>query len=391
MRRKKAAKTIRYLRVVRKKTKVLTRKKVNLWINKNLKGHPFILGLTALVWLGYLCDAALEPRELHSAIIDTLRFHGILILSWLVLVIWSNLLRDTQRVKWFFKKRFVFLMLFVLFPFGVILLWSGSRFKKWTRVILTIVCALLFFSTTVYRQVRYQKLLHMPPFDRVVDKLFERKVSTFLKTTPDQILSRLRIVRIPSKQRAKLAVSDIYTRYARGVVAIMTKDKAGKEIGEGSGFLISSDGILVTNAHVVQSAYAAEARVAGKTFIDVSLVKVIPAFDMAVLKINAPGEFQPLAIGDSDLLVSGQVIVTLGNPLGLEQSVSTGIVSAVRSSPKLTLIQMTAPVSPGSSGGPVFNEYGEVVGITTIASFFIAQNLNFAVPINYLKKVTGQK
>jgi S1-C subfamily serine protease len=218
----------------------------------------------------------------------------------------------------------------------------------------------------------------------------KQKSKVFLKNSPLHILDGFRFVRIPTKDRVKLAVSDIYSRCSQSIVTINTKDKNGKDIGMGSGFIVSKDGIIITNFHVIESAYQAEVRIGKQVFKEVYLIKGIPKLDIAVLKIDA-SDLLPLAIGDSDNLLSGQFIVALGNPLGLEQSVSSGIISSIRSSGDIKLIQMTAPVSMGSSGGPLLNEYGEVIGITTLASFFMAQNLNFAVPINYLEEIIKQK
>jgi S1-C subfamily serine protease len=161
-------------------------------------------------------------------------------------------------------------------------------------------------------------------------------------------------------------------------------------MGMGSGFIISEDGLIVTNFHVMESAYQIEIKIGEKIFREASLVKGISNMDIALLKIDSKG-LPALPIGDSDSLVDGQFVIVLGNPVGLERSVSNGIISAIRSKDDIKIIQMTAPVSPGSSGGPVLNEYGEVVGITTLASFFMAQNLNFAIPINYLDKILNEK
>ena len=150
--------------------------------------------------------------------------------------------------------------------------------------------------------------------------------------------------------------------------------------------MISADGVIATNFHVLESAYQAEVKIGEKVFKSVDFIKGAPEFDIALIKIDAQ-ELKVLPIGNSDNLVNGQSIVVLGNPWGLERTVSNGLVSSLRSQDNIKLIQMSAPVSPGSSGGPVLNEFGEVVGITTIASFLFAQNLNFAVPINYLEKL----
>jgi S1-C subfamily serine protease len=200
------------------------------------------------------------------------------------------------------------------------------------------------------------------------------------------VLSDLKLTMLTKRAKVKLAVSDVAKRCSQAVVSIKTKDRVGNEIGMGSGFVISQNGLIVTNFHVMASAYQAEIKIGEEVFKDASLVKAIKNFDIAILKIDAKNLLS-LPIGDSDSLVTGQFVIALGNPGGFERTVSSGIISALRSKGEIKLIQMTAPVSPGSSGGPVINEYGEVVGITTLASIFMAQNLNFAIPINYLNKI----
>ena len=109
--------------------------------------------------------------------------------------------------------------------------------------------------------------------------------------------------------------------------------------------------------------------------------------DVAVIKIHG-NNFRTLALGTSDRLQVGDEVVAIGNPLSLESTVSNGIVSGIRTVEEKAgrLLQITAPISPGSSGGPLFNMMGEVVGITT-SHLDGGQNLNFAIPINYVQAI----
>jgi S1-C subfamily serine protease len=102
--------------------------------------------------------------------------------------------------------------------------------------------------------------------------------------------------------------------------------------------------------------------------------------DVAIIKAHGV-DFRTLTLGDSDRLQVGEEVVAIGNPLSLESTVSNGIVSAIRTVDEGKFVQITAPISPGSSGGPLFNMSGEVVGITT-SHLVGGQNLNFAIPIN---------
>lgn len=382
--KKKKGKIARYLTVYGKRLRRLKRKNIGRWFANNLKGHPFILGILILFWASTIIRVFVErmaPIELLKFI---LKLHGGLFLVWLVLAVLSNLLKDKDKVRWFFKKRFVFTLLILFSPVGIIFLWSGSHFKRVTKTILTIAFAIFFIASQVYSQKKFFRLVRMTTFERIIEEMKKQKNKTYLKPfSGAHMLDSVVLARITEKARVKLAVSDVYTRNALSIASIITKDASGKEIGRGSGFVISSDGIIVTNLHVLGGAYQAEVRVGKQVFKQIFLLKGIPAFDIALLKVNAEG-LLPAYIGDSDRLVSGQFVVALGDPLGLEQSVSTGVISAVRSSGQIKLIQTTAPLSPGSSGGPLLNEHGEVIGITTLASFFLAQNVNFAIPINYL-------
>ncbi|PIP21193.1 MAG: hypothetical protein COX40_00830 [Candidatus Omnitrophica bacterium CG23_combo_of_CG06-09_8_20_14_all_40_11] len=390
MRKKKVNKLIRYLRVSRIKISRLNRKKIPLWLNKNLKEHPFILGILSFIWISYIIGMCFESLNLLELLRFHIKLHTAIFTAWFVLVILSNSLKDKREIKWYFKKRFVFIMLILFCPFGLILLWTGAQFKRITRIILTVIFTLIFIFGNVYQEKRYRAILNMSPIENITKIISSKKREVFLKNSDPKTLDGFKFVRIPKKEKIKLAVSDIYSRYSPGIVSIKTKDKHGKEIGLGSGFIVSKDGIIVTNSHVVASAYQAEVKIGEKIFKETYLVKNLPDFDIAILKINAEN-LSPLAIGDFDDMVSGQFVVALGNPLGFEQSVSSGIISAIRSARDMKLIQMTVPVSPGSSGGPVLNEYGEVIGIATVAFFFVAQNLNFAIPINYLEKIIKQE
>jgi len=381
---KKQNKIVRYLKVAKRNLKKLTRKKVKLWFKKNLRQHPFILGFLFISWV----DAALIKRSFTVKYIwRVIFFHVALFLIWVVLVSVSNLLKDNHKVKWYLRKRFVFLSLIVFPPLGAIFLWSGSKFKRATKITLTIIFGVLFIWTQLHYYNRYEKLAKKAPFERIIDMIAKPKKKVHLKIAGREALSGLSLMAAaPQDVKDRLPVSDIVSRCSPGVVSIKTKDKYGKEIGMGSGFLISSDGLIVTNFHVMESAHRAEVNVGDKIYREVYFVKGLPEFDIAVIKINS-SDLPYLNLGNSDSLVDGQFIVVLGSPWGFEHSVSNGIVSAMRSKGSVKIIQMTAPVSPGSSGGPVLNEFGEVVGITTLASFFMAQNLNFAVPVNYLSKI----
>jgi S1-C subfamily serine protease len=176
------------------------------------------------------------------------------------------------------------------------------------------------------------------------------------------------------------------------VVSIVMSDKDGKPIAQGSGFVISEDGLIVTNYHVIaEGSSAIVKRPDGAFFLVDGIVASDEARDVAVIK--AHGEhFRMLTLGDSDRLEVGEEVVAIGNPLSLESTVSNGIVSGFRTVEEHggKFLQITTPISPGSSGGPLFNTAGEVVGITTLY-LKGGENLNFAIPINDVKRIVLDK
>jgi hypothetical protein len=176
------------------------------------------------------------------------------------------------------------------------------------------------------------------------------------------------------------------------VVSIIMSDKDGHPIAQGSGFLVSKDGLIVTNYHVVHSGSAAIVKLPDGAFFAVDGVLAFDKVrDIAVIKAHGDN-FRTVTLGDSDRIQVGEEVVAIGNPLSLESTVSTGIVSGVRTAAEEggKFLQVTAPISPGSSGGPLFNEQGEVIGITTL---YIkgGENLNFAIPINDAKRLLSAK
>lgn len=172
------------------------------------------------------------------------------------------------------------------------------------------------------------------------------------------------------------------------VVSIVVSDKDGHAVGEGSGFVISKDGNVVTNYHVIKGARSAVVKIPnGAFFLVDGVLATDEERDIALIKAHG-NNFLKLALGDSDRVKVGEEVVAIGSPLSLESTVSNGIVSGIRELENQggELLQITAPISPGSSGGPLFNMSGEVIGITS-SHLARGENLNFAVPIKYLRKL----
>jgi serine protease Do len=163
----------------------------------------------------------------------------------------------------------------------------------------------------------------------------------------------------------------------------------------GSGFLFEEGGLILTNSHVVYNRQSIRVTLDDGTTLAAQVVGADPILDVAVLRLADPpsGRVPVLPLADSDQIRVGEEVVAIGNPLGLEQTATRGIVSAMNRilpetplSPAEPLIQTDAAINPGNSGGPLLNRCGEVVGITT-AVIPDAQNIGFAIPINVVKAI----
>ena len=172
-------------------------------------------------------------------------------------------------------------------------------------------------------------------------------------------------------------------------VLLVMEDANGQPLSLGSGFFVGR-GQIASNLHVVEGAARGYAKLVGqKTKYDIKGISAIDAKrDLVILNISdatAPA----ISLGASDAVEVGETIFAVGNPRGLEGTFSEGIVSSIRDVGTDKLIQITAPISPGSSGGPVLNSKGEVVGVA-VATFHGGQNLNFAIPVNYLEDLIAK-
>jgi S1-C subfamily serine protease len=188
---------------------------------------------------------------------------------------------------------------------------------------------------------------------------------------------------------------DSITRQTPAVLTINCYSEKGKRESLGSGFLISSDGIAVTNFHVIRDAFRAEAELGDGRLYQVIAVRAFdPDKDIAILqlgrrfgeRVETASELPFVKLGASGGASVGDRIATISSPEGLANTVSDGLISAVRKEGNRTLLQISAPVSPGSSGGPVFDSSGSVIAVT-VAQFTEGQNLNFAIPIETVNEL----
>jgi tetratricopeptide (TPR) repeat protein len=185
---------------------------------------------------------------------------------------------------------------------------------------------------------------------------------------------------IPLKAQAQDILPELVRRIKPSAVAIETFDSRGEKLSRGSGFFIDTDRI-VTNRHVLEGAFRAEVHSSTGAMFPVKGVLAVDAEgDLAVLKIDAPSPAIRALPLDKTSPQEGESVVVIGNPLGLEGSVTNGIVSAVRDIPTFgRIIQITAAISAGSSGSPVVNMQGQVIGIATL-QITGGQSVNFAIP-----------
>jgi serine protease Do len=190
------------------------------------------------------------------------------------------------------------------------------------------------------------------------------------------------LAELPPKEQAK--------RIGAAVIKVSTPKALG------SGVIISPQGYAITNAHVIQNETTLRATVwfpqpdgtlQREVINDVEIVAVNNHVDLALIKIPHPedGEFIYAPIVNDETIDIGQTVFAIGNPLGLERTLSQGVVSTKsRSFEGLTYIQTDTPINPGNSGGPLFNTKGEVVGITNMGILF-GESLNFAIPARYVR------
>ena len=191
-------------------------------------------------------------------------------------------------------------------------------------------------------------------------------------------------------QNRNPSASEIAKNTFPSVALVATEDTRGQPLAFGTGFFVDTD-VVATNFHVVENAGSAYAKIVGKSSkipID-GLVGLDAVHDIALLHVrNSAAPL--LRIANEDLVAVGDQIFTIGNPRGLEGTFSEGIVSSRRRFGRDELLQITAPISPGSSGGPVLDRTGEVIGVA-VASITNGQNLNFAIPATNVKALLDSK
>ena len=208
-----------------------------------------------------------------------------------------------------------------------------------------------------------------------------------------------------STDGTSMSLQQISSVVSPSVVAITTEQMSGSQTwfggyyvqsGAGSGVIISQDGYILTCAHVVDGATSVKVQLQNGETYDASIVGSDATSDIAVLKIEATG-LTPAVIGDSDALAVGETVVAVGNPLGtLSNTVTDGIISALNrevtvEDNDMTLLQTNASISPGNSGGGLFNANGELIGVVNAkSSYSEAEGIGFAIPIDSAMEIAQQ-
>ncbi|RJP21072.1 MAG: DegQ family serine endoprotease [Deltaproteobacteria bacterium] len=205
-------------------------------------------------------------------------------------------------------------------------------------------------------------------------------------------ISTTQVVKLDQpRRRSPFGQQDPFEEFFKNYFGRMPKEQKRRSLG--SGFIVSEDGYILTNNHVVEKADEVTVTLLDKEEFKAKVIGNDPKTDIALIKIESRKKLPHVALGDSDELDVGEWVVAIGNPFGLGHTVTTGIVSAkgriIGSGPYDDFIQTDASINPGNSGGPLFNLKGEVVGINT-AIIQGGQGIGFATPVQLAKAVLGQ-
>lgn len=209
-----------------------------------------------------------------------------------------------------------------------------------------------------------------------------------------RLLEELQSVITDLAERVKPSVVNVFPAQGPGRSKDTPRERAPNTPGSGSGVIIDAQGHILTNNHVVGDATEVEVRLSDKTKFIAQVIGKDPDTDLAVLKVTTDRALPFAKLGDSGGVKVGQWVLAVGNPFGLDRTVTLGVVSGIgRENMNLSryenFIQTDASINPGNSGGPLFNVHGEVIGINTAIINF-AQGIGFAIPSNMAKQVFQQ-
>jgi Do/DeqQ family serine protease len=243
-------------------------------------------------------------------------------------------------------------------------------------------------ETRIQTSVRSDKV--KPPVEKPAPELIstqEAFIEVSEKVTPAVV--NISAARIASAREHAPPFEDFF-----GDLFRQTPPLQRREQSLGSGFILSEDGYILTNEHVVKGAAEIKVKLSDQRTYDGKVVGIDPRTDVAVLKIEAQEKLPTVVLGDSDTLKVGQWALAIGNPFGLDRTLTVGVISATgRANVGIEdyedFIQTDASINPGNSGGPLLNIYGEVMGINT-AIVASGQGIGFAIPINLARLIADQ-
>ena len=209
-----------------------------------------------------------------------------------------------------------------------------------------------------------------------------------------RLLEELQTVITDLAEEAKPSVVSIFPIQSMGRPRDGASDRMPSSTGSGSGVIVDPQGHILTNNHVVGDAAEVEVRFSDKTRLFAQVIGKDPDTDLAVLKVTTDRPLPAARFGDSTGVKVGQWVLAVGNPFGLDRTVTLGVVSGIgRENINLSryenFIQTDASINPGNSGGPLFNLRGDIIGINTAIINF-AQGIGFAIPSNMAKQVMQQ-
>jgi S1-C subfamily serine protease len=217
--------------------------------------------------------------------------------------------------------------------------------------------------------------------------------SNFITTVVDKVGTAVVRINTSRTTRVSRSLDDLHRLFGE---TPESGDEQQVQQGTGSGFIIDANGLVITNAHVVKGADKVSVTLKDNRVLEGKIMGIDPITDVAVVKVNADN-LPTVKLGNSDQLKPGEWAIAIGNPLGLDNTVTAGIVSATgRSSnqvgdpqKRVNYIQTDAAINPGNSGGPLLNASGQVIGMNT-AILKNAQGLGFAIPINQVQRIADQ-
>ena len=193
---------------------------------------------------------------------------------------------------------------------------------------------------------------------------------------------------VQASETRSYTVEELAQRVRKSLVSVTVSGRDGGQLGLGTGFIVSPDGLVATNLHVIGEGHTFTIELADGTDLEVKRVQASDhALDLVVIQVDPKGKtLEPLPLGDSDAIQQGAATVVMGNPLGLKHSVVAGILSARREINGHSMLQLAMPIEPGNSGGPVLDMQGRVVGLVNMKSA-VNENLGFAIEVNSLKRL----